>query len=85
MIMGVVDELLAERACQNKPGPAAIPVPISIGTLNIVLNLALAGRFGGTARRSGAAQSLCPAAGTVEPHPGAAPPAGSRSWCADDA
>ena len=28
MIMGVVDELLAERARQNKPGPAAIPVPV---------------------------------------------------------
>jgi hypothetical protein len=84
MIMGVVDELLAERACQNKPGPAAIPVPVHQHAKHRA-NLALAGRLGATARRSGAAQSLCPAAGTVEPHPGAAPRAESRSWCADDA
>jgi hypothetical protein len=46
MIMGVVDELLAERARQISRDQQRFLFQFSISTLNIVLNLALAGRFG---------------------------------------
>jgi hypothetical protein len=50
MIMGVVDELLAERARQNKPGPAAIPVPVFHQHAKHRAKSRFAGRFGAAER-----------------------------------